>query len=64
MWRKLSHENILPFRGVNTTSFYLALIYDWEQNGDIKQYIASNPGASRRSLVWKNLVARAIAVDC
>jgi len=55
MWRRLSHENILSFRGVNMTLFQLALVYDWGQNGNITQYLASNPGASRLSLV-RNLL--------
>ena len=51
MWRKLSHQNILPFRGVTTTVFQLALVYDWGHNGNIMQFIASNPRAPRASLV-------------
>ena len=54
-WRRLSHENIMPFRGVNMTFFQLALVYDWGQNGNINQYIVSHPGASRPSLVRKAL---------
>jgi len=53
MWKKLSHEHVLSFRGVNMTLFRLALIYDWGQNGNINQYVASHPGASRASLVRK-----------
>ncbi|KAF9643163.1 kinase-like protein [Thelephora ganbajun] len=51
MWTRLSHENILPFRGVNMTLFQLALVYDWGQNGNISQYVASHPHASRPSLI-------------
>lgn len=50
-WRRLSHENILSFRGVNTTLFPLALVYDWGEKGNINQHIASDPGASRLALV-------------
>ena len=50
-WRRLSHSNILPFRGVNMTLFDLALVYDWGQNGNICQYIGSHQRASRSSLV-------------
>ena len=64
MWRKLSHENILPFRGVNTTLFQLALVYDWGHHGNISQYIALNPGASRPSLVWSILVVTTTAENC
>ena len=52
-WRRLSHENILPFHGVNTTLFQLALVYDWGQNGNVNQYVASRPDESRPSLVRK-----------
>ena len=58
LWRKLSHENILSFRGVNMTLFQLALVYDWGQNGNISQYVASHPGASRPALVRKSPVSR------
>ncbi|KAF9646894.1 kinase-like protein [Thelephora ganbajun] len=50
-WMKLSHENILPFRGVNMALVQLALVYDWGQNGNISQYLASHPGAPRPSLL-------------
>jgi hypothetical protein len=53
LWRRLSHENILPFRGVNMTLFQLALVYDWGQNGNIVEYLTSCPNASRPSLVRK-----------
>ena len=51
VWMRLSHPNILPFRGVNMTLFQLSLVYDWGQNGNITQYVAKNPRASRPSLV-------------
>ena len=51
MWRRLSHANVLPFRGVNMTLFQLALVYDWGQNGDVNQYIVLHPGVFRPSLV-------------
>ena len=63
MWRKLSHENILSFRGVDVTLFQLALVYDWGQNGNITQYITSHPGASRPSLVRKILVTTATTAN-
>ena len=53
MWRRLSHENILVFRGVDTTLFELALVYDWEQHGNIIQYLSLHPEASRPRLVCK-----------
>lgn len=39
-WMNLRHKNVLPFRGINTTEFQLALVYDWGGNGNINQYLA------------------------
>ena len=49
----LFQENILPLRGMDTTLFQLALVYDWGPNGNIGQYIASHPNAHRPTLVRK-----------
>ena len=51
IWKRLNHENILPFHGVDTSMFQLALVYDWGHNGNITQYLESNPDASRPELV-------------
>ena len=56
VWMRLSHPNILQFRGVNMTLFQLSLVYDWGQNGNITQYAAAHPRASRPSLVGKTPV--------
>ena len=50
-WRKLNHPNIVTFWGVDMTLFPLALVYDWEENGDIMEYLGSHPEASRPGLV-------------
>jgi hypothetical protein len=55
VWMRLSHPNILPFRGVNMTLFQLSLVYEWGQNGNITQYISKNPRASRPLLVRRLL---------
>jgi serine/threonine protein kinase len=62
MWGKLSHQNVLPFRGVTTTLFQLALVYDWGHSGNITQFVASNPRASRVSLV-RNFLATAATTE-
>ena len=51
MWRRLSHENVLQFYGVDKTNFQLALVYDWADSGNIIQYLNSNPQVSRTRLV-------------
>ena len=50
-WKRLIHENVLPFHGVNTSLFQLALVYEWGWNGNVMQYLESNPRASRAMLV-------------
>ena len=50
-WKRLIHENILPFHGVDTSIFQLALVYDWSDNGNIVQYLESYPDVSRPKLV-------------
>ena len=50
-WKRLSHPNILAFRGVNVTLFPLYLVYDRGYHGNIIQYLASHPQVSRPSLV-------------
>ena len=35
------------------TLFQLSLVYDWGNNGNITQYVAAHPRASRPSLVRK-----------
>ena len=51
IWDGLIHENVVPFRGVDTSIFQLALVYDWCDNGNIMQYLESHPNASRPNLV-------------
>ena len=45
-WWRLSHQNILSFRGATTTLFRLALVHDWGHNRDVTWLVASNPRAS------------------
>lgn len=52
IWRRLHHPNVLPLRGVNTTHFQLALIYDWGEYGNVTQYLSSHPRASHPSLLF------------
>ena len=51
IWKRLAHDNVLPFRGVDTSVFQLALVYDWCDDGNIMQYLESRPEASRPKLV-------------
>jgi len=51
MLMRLSHPNILSFRGVNMILFQLAAVYDGSEDIDVIQYIASHPDASQIALV-------------
>jgi hypothetical protein len=51
VWKRLSHEHVLPFYGVDTTNFQLALVYGWADSGNIVQYLDSHPKVSRTRLV-------------
>jgi len=54
IWKRLVHENVLSFHGIDTSIFQLALVYDWGQNGNITQYLELNPDSSRPELVSVN----------
>jgi len=47
LWKRLAHENILPFHGIDRSISPLALAYDWCEKGDVMQYLESNPDTSR-----------------
>ena len=51
VWKRLCHEHVLQFHGVDKTKFQLSLVYDWQDSGNIVQYLDSNPKVSRTSLV-------------
>jgi hypothetical protein len=51
IWKRLTHENVLSFHGVDTSIFQLALVYGWGHKGNITQYLESNRNASRPQLV-------------
>ena len=51
IWKRLIHENVLPFHGVDMSIFELALVYDWCDNGNIIQYLESHSDVSRPKLV-------------
>ncbi|KAJ8085103.1 hypothetical protein PM082_003887 [Marasmius tenuissimus] len=49
VWTRLSHPNLLPFIGVNTTLFPegFCLVSPWMTNGDIIGFLERNPGHDR-----------------
>ncbi|KAF9644342.1 kinase-like protein, partial [Thelephora ganbajun] len=53
LWKRLSHEHVLPFYGVDKANFQLALVYDLVDSGNIIQYLDSNPQVSRTRLFYE-----------
>ena len=49
MWKRLKHENIVPFIGITSTPFQL--ISKWMDGGHLREYIGKHPGVSRLGLV-------------
>ena len=49
MWKRLKHQNIVPFLGITTNPFQL--ISEWMPGGVLTDYVRGNPNADRRSLV-------------
>ena len=53
MWKRLRHQNIVPFIGV--TQDPLQFVSEWMPNGDLMAYLGKNPGANRIALVSPRL---------
>ena len=53
IWKRLSHPNVLPLLGVSMSKNpqYFRIISEWMPNGNVKEYIRSNPKANRLRLV-------------
>ncbi|PCH37764.1 kinase-like protein [Wolfiporia cocos MD-104 SS10] len=51
IWRHLSHPNVTPFLGINTTQFRLSMVCKWMPKGNIRSYIHAHPSADRPMLV-------------
>ena len=49
MWKRLKHQNIVPFIGV--TQDPLQFVSEWMPNGTLTDYLGKNPGANRIGLV-------------
>jgi serine/threonine protein kinase len=49
VWKRLSHPNIVPFKGV--TLYPLQIVSEWMPGGDLTCYISVNPQANRINLV-------------
>ena len=53
IWKRLSHPNILPLLGVSVSKNpqYFRIISEWMSNGNVMEYITSNPEVNRLCLV-------------
>jgi len=49
MWKRLTHPNIVPFKGVTLDP--LQIVSEWMPGGDLTGYINLNPQVDRISLV-------------
>ena len=49
MWKRLTHANIVPFKGVTLDP--LRIVSEWMSGGDLTSYISQNPQANRINLV-------------
>jgi len=62
MWKRLIHENVVPFMGV--TFDPLQIVSEWMSGGDLTTHIRSNPQADRITLVssifYPSLTKRAL----
>lgn len=56
LWKKLSHENVIPFYGAVTLHpDSVTFAYAWAENLNIQLYLDANPGAPRPDLVMIDL---------
>jgi len=49
VWKRLKHQNIVPFLGITTTPFQL--ISEWMPGGVLKDHVKQRPDVDRRGLV-------------
>lgn len=49
MWKKIQHQNIVPFTGVVIEP--LQIVSEWIPNGTLTKYVEKNPGVDRIALV-------------
>ncbi|KAG5635225.1 hypothetical protein H0H81_012003, partial [Sphagnurus paluster] len=51
LWGQLSHPNLLPFWGIFKMNGQLSLVSPWVENGNVVEYIKSNPECNRLLLI-------------
>ncbi|KDQ56518.1 hypothetical protein JAAARDRAFT_132211 [Jaapia argillacea MUCL 33604] len=51
IWKRLKHDNVLPFLGISTTLFPLCMISPWMFHGSVVEYLEENPSADKPKLL-------------
>ena len=51
MWKRMTHPNVLPLRGVTIAPDRLAFVSNFMSNGTLRRYIREHPEADRLGLV-------------
>ena len=51
MWKSLHHPNVLPLLGATTGNRRFAMVSEWMDNGDIKEFVKKHRSANRFELV-------------
>ena len=50
-WKTLRHPNVLPLIGVTMSDAQFVMVSDWMANGNINDFVKTNPNANRIELV-------------
>ena len=54
-WKTLRHPNVLPLIGVTMSDAQFVMVSDWMANGNINDFVKTNPNANRIELVNRSL---------
>ncbi|KAF9443788.1 kinase-like protein [Macrolepiota fuliginosa MF-IS2] len=52
VWSRLTHPNLLPFYGIYRSGDHLCLVSPWKEDGNISDYLKTNPEVARLPLVF------------
>jgi serine/threonine protein kinase len=62
VWRELKHPNVVEFYGYTLgEDGTFSLISPWQKNGNVLQYVKSNPNVDRSKIVSSRALSRAMA---
>ncbi|KAG8751404.1 hypothetical protein FRC11_009418, partial [Ceratobasidium sp. 423] len=49
-WSKCKHRNVVQLKGLAVINDTIAMVSDWEENGNLTHYLSRNPSADRYRL--------------